>query len=172
MWSLMLARTRPSSGPPHNGCIGGRAGKQDSSFQARFPSVALSAPPNLIIQWQTSQQHVGGSCSPANQSPVPQAPGEEGLQPGWAAHYFPSIVLKFRWPGARGPSRPRCFSSPAVYLTSRNLTQPGAESLVTCLPTGRCQDVESYHWKELLVCDCGPHRFYTSCTVGNDIGAP
>lgn len=60
----------------------------------------------------------------------------------------------------------RCTSLPGI------LPSPGAGSLVTYLPTNRCQDVESYHWKELLVCDFGPHRFYVSCTVGNDIGAP
>lgn len=59
-----------------------------------------------------------------------------------------------------------------VYLTSRNLTQPRAESLVTYLPTDQFQDVESYHWKEFPVCDFGSHSFYISFIVGNDIGAP
>lgn len=90
-------------GPPHNGCIGGRASTQDSSFQARFPSVAPSAPPNLIIQWQTSQRHVGGSCSPAHQSPVPPAPGEEGRPSArigctlFSFHRSPVLLARSAW---------------------------------------------------------------------------
>lgn len=88
-----------------------------------FPWVAISAPPNFIIQWQTSQQCVGGSYSSANQCLVPQGSrrGRYSARIGCTVFSFNRsqvLLAKNVW------FQPTpLFQHPVVYLTSRNLTQ-------------------------------------------------
>ena len=98
----MLARTGPELASPAQ-WLHLRQGWQT---ELQFPShVSLGFNKGSTQSYYTVQTpHVSGSYPSANQSLVPQSPGEEGIRPGWAAQYFPLIVLKIRWLTARGPS--------------------------------------------------------------------